>query len=204
MKIGILGCGHVSDQYFDGIRLWDSLEIVACADLDDERARAKAAQQRVRATSPDELLADPAIDLVVNLTPPLTHAEASLAAIEAGKHVWSEKPLAADVESARAVLDAAEGAGLRVGCAPDTFLGGSLQTARKVVDDGWIGRPLSAVALVSEPGYEHFHPAVESFYARGGGPPPGCPVTRSTPRRRGPSRRGRARSAWSSPRAGSG
>jgi predicted dehydrogenase len=170
VRIGILGCGHVSDQYFHGIRQWDFLEVTACADLDPVRAREKAAQHEVRATSPEELLADDEIDLVVNLTPPLAHAETSLRIIDAGKHVWSEKPLAAELESACAVVDAAAAAGVRVGCAPDTFLGGSIQTSVKLVDDGWIGRPLSAVAFVSEPGYEHFHPEVESFYARGAGP----------------------------------
>jgi predicted dehydrogenase len=171
MRVGIVGCGHVSDQYFEGIALWDFLEVVACADLEPARAEAKAEQHGVaRSCAPEALLADPEVELVVNLTPPLAHAETSLAAIEAGKHVWSEKPLAADLESARALVAAGPAHGVRLGCAPDTFLGGAVQTAVKLVDDGWIGRPGSAVAFVSEPGYEHFHPAVESFYARGGGP----------------------------------
>jgi predicted dehydrogenase len=171
MKIGILGCGHVSDQYLTGCRLFEALELVACADLDIARAEQKAAEHRVpRACSPDELNANGDVDLVVNLTPPLAHAEASLAAIESGKHVWSEKPLAASLEDARRVMDAAESAGVRLGCAPDTFLGGGVQTSMKLIDDGWIGEPVAAVAMVSEHGYEHFHPDVASFYGRGGGP----------------------------------
>jgi predicted dehydrogenase len=150
VNVGILGCGHVSDQYFEGIARFDLLEIVACADLDLARGEEKAAQHGVpRSCSPEQLLDDGDVDLVVNLTPPLAHADASLAAIAAGKHVWSEKPLAATLERAREVLTAAESAGLRVGCAPDTFLGGSIQTAIKLIDDGWIGDPVSAVAMVT-------------------------------------------------------
>jgi predicted dehydrogenase len=171
VKVGILGCGHVSDQYFEGIARSELLEIVACADLDLARAEEKAARHAVpRACAPEQLIADREVELVVNLTPPLAHADASLASIAAGKHVWSEKPLASSLDGARQVLEAADEAGVRVGCAPDTFLGGSIQTAVKLIDDGWIGEPVSGVAFVSEHGYEHFHPAVHSFYQPGGGP----------------------------------
>ncbi len=171
MKVGILGCGHVSDQYFEGISRSELLEIVACADIDPARAEAKAAQHGVpRSGTPDQLLGDGEVELVVNLTPPLSHADASLEAIAAGKHVWSEKPLAASVEAAREVLGAADEAGVLIGCAPDTFLGGSIQTAIKLIDEGWVGEAVSGVAFVTEHGYEHFHPAVHSFYEPGGGP----------------------------------
>lgn len=171
VRVGILGCGHVSDQYFAGIAARDELSLVACADLDAERAEQKAAQHRVaRARSPGELLADPEVELIVNLTPPRAHAAVSRAAIEAGKHVWSEKPLAATLDEARELVEAARAADVLLGCAPDTFLGGSLQTAIKLVRDDWIGAPVAAVAFVTEHGYEHFHPAVESFYEPGGGP----------------------------------
>ena len=146
MRVGILGCGHVSDQYFEGIARSDLLEIVACADLDLARAEEKGAQHRVpRACAPEELIGDPEVELVVNLTPPLAHADASLAAIAAGKHVWSEKPLAATLDRARDVVAAADSAAVRLGCAPDTFLGGSIQTAIKLLDEGWIGAPVSGV-----------------------------------------------------------
>lgn len=171
MNVGILGCGHVSDQYFEGVSRFEFLSVVACADLDVERARAKAAQHGVpHASSPEQMLRNADVELVVNLTPPFAHADSSLAAIAAGKHVWSEKPLAANLEHGRQVLAAADAAGVRIGCAPDTFLGGSIQTAVKLVDDGWIGDPVSGVALVSEHGYEHFHPQVQAFYEEGGGP----------------------------------
>jgi predicted dehydrogenase len=131
VRLGILGCGHVSDQYFEGIARSELLEIVACADLDLARAEEKAALHRVpRAGAPEQLITDPEVELVVNLTPPLAHADASLSSIAAGKHVWSEKPLASSLDAARQVLEAADEAGVRIGCAPDTFLGGSIQTAR--------------------------------------------------------------------------
>jgi predicted dehydrogenase len=172
MRVGILGCGHVSFQYFEGLRRFgDLVEIVACADADRNRALAQAETHSVaRVLSPEELLSDPDVELVVNLTPPLAHYEISAAAIANDKHVYSEKPLACSLAEGAQLVAAAREAGVRLGCAPDTFLGGGLQTARKLVDEGWIGRPLSAVALVSEPGYEHFHPNVDFFYGPGGGP----------------------------------
>jgi predicted dehydrogenase len=170
MRVAVLGCGHVSDLYFVGCRR-EPLELMACADLDLNRAEQKAAEHSVpRACSPEELLTDPDVDLVVNLTPPLAHADVSLAAIRAGKHVWSEKPLAATLEQAREVVEAADEAGVRVGCAPDTFLGGGLQTSMKLIDDGWIGEPVAGALCASEIGYEHFHPDVAAFYGPGGGP----------------------------------
>jgi predicted dehydrogenase len=171
INVGVLGCGHVSEQYFHGCARFDVLRLVACADVDEERAQRKAAEHGIlRAGRPDELLADAEVDLVVNLTPPRTHAETSLAIIQADKHVWSEKPLAASLGDAAKLIDAAREAGVRLGCAPDTFLGGALQTSIKLVDDGWIGEAVASTAMVSEHGYEHFHPNVEFFYEPGGGP----------------------------------
>jgi predicted dehydrogenase len=172
MRIGILGCGHVSEQYFGGIALHEHLEVVACADRDRARAGEKATEHGVPTVrAPDELLADSAVEVIVNLTPPQAHAAVSLAAIEAGKHVWSEKPLATTLDDARRLLDAADSAGVRLGCAPDTFLGAGLQTAIKLVDDGWLGETIAGgVAMVTEPGYESWHPDVASFYTKGAGP----------------------------------
>jgi predicted dehydrogenase len=172
MRIGVIGCGDVSSLYFEGLAQHDHLPVVACADLDQERAERKAARHGVaRAVAPEELLRDPAVELVVNLTPPQAHAETSMAAIEAGKHVWSEKPLATNLADGRALVSAAADAGVRLGCAPDTFLGGGIQTAVKLVDGGWLGDTIAAgVAMVSEHGYEAWHPDVASFYRKGGGP----------------------------------
>lgn len=170
LRVGLLGCGHVSDQYLEGIALRPELELVACADMDAARAEEFAAKAGARALTPDELYEDEAVDVVLNLTPPAVHVQTTRSALEAGKHVYSEKPLAITVEDGEALVQLAEERGLRLGCAPDTFLGAPLQTARRLIEDGWIGEPVGAVAFVSEPGYEHFHPDVSSFYAEGVGP----------------------------------
>ena len=170
-KVGVIGTGYISSKYLEVMRAFDVLEVVACADLDPARAREKAAQYGVpKAYSVTELLADPEVELVVNLTVPQAHAEVSLAAIEAGKSVYSEKPLAIDRESGRRVLEAARARGVRVGCAPDTFLGGGLQTCRKVLDEGTIGEPVAATAFMLNRGQEHWHPDPDFFYQPGAGP----------------------------------
>jgi predicted dehydrogenase len=171
VKVGVIGCGHVSGEYFASFPMHREIELAACADLDRELAVKQAGQFGIpKALRPDELLADPDIEIVVNLTPPTVHAEVSLAAIAAGKHVFSEKPLATTLADAEAILAAASDAGVLVGCAPSTFLGGPLQTLRKVVDDGWIGEPRAATAFFSFRGGEHWHPHIDPFYAKGAGP----------------------------------
>jgi len=170
MKIGIVGCGAISGAYFGGATHCDNLEIVACADLREEAVTARAEEFGCAAVSVADLMADPQIDLVVNLTIPRAHVEVGLAAVAAGKHVYSEKPFAVDVDEGRRLVDAAAAAGVRLGCAPDTFLGGGVQTARKVLDDGWIGKPLSGVAIMSGRGHESWHPSPAFYYDIGGGP----------------------------------
>ena len=145
VKVGIIGCGVISTQYLATIGEVDGLRLVAVADLDAARAQAVAdASTDVRALSVGALCADPLVDVVLNLTIPAAHAEVALTAIAAGKDVYGEKPLAATTAQARAVLDAAAAAGVRVGCAPDTVLGTGIQTARKAIDDGALGSPISA------------------------------------------------------------
>jgi len=169
-KIGILGCGNISNAYFTGLRKFPFLEIVGAADLDPARAAAKAVEQGVRAYSIDDLLADPAIDLIVNLTVPKAHASVNRSILRAGKHAYVEKPFALDLEEARQVLDLAKGSSLRVGCAPDTFLGGGIQTARQLLDEGAIGKPLAATANYAGHGPEAWHPDPDFFYQQGAGP----------------------------------
>lgn len=171
VKVGIVGTGNIFGAYVKGCRAFQILEIAACADTDWDKAQAKAAEFDIpRACSVEELLAEAKIQIVVNLTVPKAHAEVSLAAIEAGKHVYSEKPLAITRSDGQKVLTAAEEKGVRVGCAPDTFLGGGLQTCRKLVDDGWIGEPVAAVAFMVQHGPESWHPNPDFFYQVGGGP----------------------------------
>ena len=170
VRVGIIGCGHISQAYFNGAKLFEILEIVACADLNHEAASAKAKENGCEAQTVDELLDNPEIDLVINLTVPAVHAEVSIAALNAGKHVHCEKPLAVNLEDAKKVLDIADARKLLVGCAPDTFLGAGLQTARKMLDDGWIGDVFSGTAFMMSRGPESGHPNPAFFYEIGGGP----------------------------------
>jgi predicted dehydrogenase len=170
-RVGIVGCGNIFPAYARQMPRYAHLRVTACADLDLQRATSRAAEFSIpRACSVDELLADPAIDIVVNLTPPAVHAEVSLDAIAAGKHVYSEKPLADRLDRGEAILAAGNKAGVRVGCAPDTVLGGGIQTCRKLVEDGRIGQPVGAAAFVMSHGMEHWHPNPEFFYQPGAGP----------------------------------
>lgn len=170
VTVGLIGCGTISAAYLRAAPLFPELRIAAVADLDESRARARAEEFGLRATTVDALLADPAITVVLNLTVPAAHVPVALDAIRRGKHVYGEKPLATSTAEARTLLDAADRAGLRVGSAPDTFLGGAHQTARKLLDDGEIGRPLSGTAFMMNHGHEHWHPDPAFYYAAGGGP----------------------------------
>lgn len=171
VKIGVIGCGTISGIYLETAKRLKILETLACADLFLERAQARAAEFGVpRAYSVEELLADPEVELVINLTIPAAHADVALAALKAGKHVYNEKPLAISREDARRMLDLAQERGLLVGNAPDTFLGGGLQTCRKLIDDGWIGEPVAAFASMTGHGPERWHPDPAFFYQRGAGP----------------------------------
>ena len=168
-RIAIVGCGNISDTYFKNC-LEFGLDIAACTDMDMSRAEAKAAQFGVTARPLNEVFADPSIELIVNLTPPNAHAEISRAALNAGKHVYSEKPLAINRKDGAQLLELAQRKGLRVGCAPDTFLGAGLQTCRKLIDDGLIGEPVAAVAFMAGRGLEMWHPNPDFFYQPGAGP----------------------------------
>jgi len=168
--IGIIGCGNISEAYLKAAPTFPILDVRGVADLRPEAAQARASAFGVRAMSVKQLLADPSIEIVVNLTVPLAHVEVGLQAIEAGKHVHSEKPLGVRAIEARKLLDAAAARGLRVGCAPDTFLGGAHQTCRKLIDEGAIGAPLAGTAFFMCPGHESWHPSPAFYYAPGGGP----------------------------------
>jgi hypothetical protein len=168
--IGIIGCGNISEAYLKAAATFPILDVRGVADLRPEAAQARADAFGVKAMSVAALLADPSIEIVVNLTVPLAHVEVGLQAIEAGKHVHSEKPLGIHTKEARTLLDRAVSRGVRVGCAPDTFLGGAHQTCRKLVDEGAIGRPLAGTAFFMCPGHESWHPNPAFYYAHGGGP----------------------------------
>lgn len=170
-RVGVMGCGKSSGVYLENLPRFSNLEVVACADLQLERARAAAESHRIpRVLDPEDLLADPDIDLLLNLTVPAAHFQTTRAALRAGKHVYSEKPLTIRRRDARELMGYAAQKGLRLGCAPDTFLGAGLQTCRRLIDEGAIGEPVGATATFLSRGVEHWHPDPEAYYQKGGGP----------------------------------
>lgn len=171
LNIGIIGCGMIAPAYLRGCALFpDAVNVTACADIDEDRATQFAQRHGLRALTVADLMRDDAIDMVLNLTIPVAHAEVNLAAIAAGKHIYSEKPLATTLSDGQAIIHAAEQAGVRVGCAPDTFLGGGGQTVRHLIDTDAIGRPLAATAFMLSRGPEPWHSNPFFYYQPGGGP----------------------------------
>ena len=169
LKVGIVGCGMISDTYFQASKKFNMLEVVACSDIIPERSKAKEEMYGCKAMTNDDLFARDDIEIVVNLTPPQVHSKIAIDTLNAGKHAYSEKPFGVDSGDAAKVMALAEKKGLRVGCAPDTFLGGGLQTSRKMLDDGWIGKPIAATAMVLGRGPEKWGQA-PFFYDYGAGP----------------------------------
>ena len=169
-KVGIIGCGNISRAYARAAEKLAAIDIVTCADLSMDAATRLAEEFGYRAQTIDELLSDPEVEIVINLTIPQAHAEVNRAAMKAGKHVHCEKPFALTREDGREVLSMAARKNLYIGSAPDTFLGGGLQTCRKLIDDGALGRVTSGTAVMACPGHEHWHPNPGFYYQRGGGP----------------------------------
>ncbi|WP_213816695.1 Gfo/Idh/MocA family protein [Glaciihabitans sp. dw_435] len=169
--VGVIGAGVISSQYLDNLTVFPDLKVLFVADIDLDRAKAQAEKYGIpESGSVAELLAHPEIEIVVNLTIPAAHVEVALQALAAGKNVWTEKPFALDLESGRALLDEADRLGLRVATAPDTFLGAGLQTGFRLIEDGTIGTPLTALALMQSPGPDSWHPNPEFLFQYGGGP----------------------------------
>jgi len=170
-RIGLMGCGNISTRYLKNLARFENIEVVAVADLDESRAELQAKAFNIpRVLSPKQLYEDKEVEIVLNLTIPAAHAEVALAALRHGKSVYNEKPLAAGREAAAEIMHVASSNGLRVGCAPDTFLGAGLQTCRKLLDEGAIGTPMAAVAFMMGGGHEGWHPNPFFFYQAGGGP----------------------------------
>jgi predicted dehydrogenase len=169
--IAIAGCGNISDQYLTNLVRFPDVAVLACADLDLDRAAAQAAKYGVPHSGDlATVLAMHKVELVINLTVPAVHASVALQAIRAGKHVYGEKPFALSVREAQAVTAAATEYGVKLGNAPDTFLGAGLQTARRAVEEGRIGTPISAKATFGYPGPDAWHPSPEFLFQKGGGP----------------------------------
>ncbi|UVK38474.1 Gfo/Idh/MocA family oxidoreductase [Mesorhizobium sp. AR10] len=168
--IGIIGCGNISDAYLKASPKFPVLEIVGVADINPAAAEAKAVAYGLVAMTVDALLAEPRVEIVLNLTTPQHHVPVGLKAVAQGKHVYSEKPLATTLADAERLVAAARERGVRVGCAPDTFLGGAHQTARRLVDEGIIGTIVAGSAFMQVPGHELWHPNPDFYYQAGGGP----------------------------------
>ena len=170
-KIGVIGCGRISGTYLRTSQIFRNIEVVACSDIIIERAKEKAAEFGVpKACTVEEILADPEIEIILNLATPNAHAEVALKSLKAGKSVYNEKPLAATRGEGQQITQLAKEKELRVGGAPDTFLGGGIQTCRKLLDDGWIGKPIATTAFMTCHGHESWHPDPEFYYKVGGGP----------------------------------
>ncbi len=171
VTVGVIGCGVISDVYLKGAPRSAYIKVKSVADMRSEAAAAKAAEHGViAATSPEVLLADPDISIVINLTVPLAHATVNRAIVAAGKHVYAEKPLCASFAEAKELLALAAKAGVRVGGAPDTFMGASHQAGRRAIDEGRIGKVIAGAATALNHGMEHWHPNPDFFFIKGGGP----------------------------------
>jgi predicted dehydrogenase len=169
--IAIVGCGNISNQYLTNLKKFPDVSVLFCADIDETRAKKQAQAYDVPAAGTvEQAFAHDDVRLVVNLTIPSAHAEVAAAAIDAGKHVWNEKPLTLDVAAGQALLDQAKKRCVRIGCAPDTVLGAGIQSARRLIDSGAIGTPISALTLLQGPGPESWHPDPEFLFAVGAGP----------------------------------
>jgi len=168
--VGLVGCGVIARNYVRGAAGFETFDLVACADLDTATAEAFAVEHGLRACSVDALVEDPRLDAILNLTPPVAHAAITRSALAHGKHVYSEKPLATSVAAARDLVAEAAARELRLGCAPDTFLGSAYETGRELIERGAIGEPLGATATLLAGGPDSWHPNADAFYRDGGGP----------------------------------
>lgn len=170
LGVGVVGAGAIAPPYYMAMSAWPQLDLICCTSRGMDSARAAAAKYGIEAVSFDAMLADPAIDAIVNLTPLQAHYATSKAILEAGKHLYSEKPLAASLDEARELIEIAAARGLRIGCAPDTFFGSAHQEARAAIDGGAIGTPIGGAIHLGAGGVEMWHPHPEPYYGIGGGP----------------------------------
>ena len=171
VKVGVIGTGAISGAYLGMAKQLPIVEIAACADLNTESAKAKAAEFGIpKICTVDEIFTDPSLQIVLNLTIPKAHVPVGIRAIEAGKHTYAEKPLGVNFDEGKQLIDLATAKKLRVGCAPDTFLGAGIQTARQLIDAGAIGQPIAFTAFMLSRGHENWHPSPEFYYQPGGGP----------------------------------
>jgi len=171
LRVGIIGIGNISGIYFKNLAAFEATTVIAVADIDRSRAEAAATANGVpNVLTPEELVAHPDVDLVLNLTIPAAHGPVALSAVKNGKHVYNEKPLSVSLAQAEELVETAKAKGVRVGCAPDTFMGQGIQTAIDALNSGVIGDPIGATAAMRSHGPESWHPSPEFFFKPGGGP----------------------------------
>ena len=169
-NIGLIGCGNIAETYFRAQDYFNNIKFVACADKFPEVSKKCAEQYNIKSLTVDEIIHDTNVDIILNLTIPQAHFEISKLALEAGKHVYSEKPMSIKYDEANELVNLAKDNNLYIGNAPDTFLGGGGQVARKFIDDGDIGKVLTGNFIFAFPGVQEFHPNPESWFQSGGGP----------------------------------
>ncbi|WP_105618800.1 Gfo/Idh/MocA family protein [Vallitalea okinawensis] len=171
LNVGIIGCGNISSIYLDNLHdVFDNICLVGCADLNEEAAKSQAEKYNIEHIHLDNMYTREDIDIILNLTNPKAHYHVAKRALENGKHTYAEKPLTITLEEGQELIDLANSKGLKIGCAPDTFLGAGIQTCRKLIDDGWIGEPIAATANMMCHGHESWHPNPDFYYQLGGGP----------------------------------
>ncbi len=170
LNVALVGCGNISGAYLKNIAKLPNLRLVSVSDVNETAARKVGGEQAVPVRPLAHVLKDDDVDLVLNLTPPQMHAPLTVEALEAGKHVYLEKPFAVSLEEADEMLETAGRTGRRIGSAPDTVLGTGIQTARWLIDHGEIGQPVAATAFMLSPGHEGWHPNPGFYYLDGGGP----------------------------------
>lgn len=170
LGVGIVGAGVISGQYLSNISRLSNLHLVGFSDLNQSRAQSIAAQHGVKAFEGDSIYSSSDVDIILNLTLPQSHAAVNLKALNNGKHVYLEKPFALTMEEAAPVIELAKKNRLRIGCAPDTFLGTGVQTSKFLLEHGAIGTPFAASAFWSAPGHELWHPNPQFYYLNGAGP----------------------------------
>jgi len=171
MKVGVIGCGNIADIHFKNSKQYfNNFEIIACADINEKASQSYAEKYNIHQLSVEDLLANKEIELVINLTIPNVHYEVSKSILEANKHSYSEKPLSIEFEDGKKLNTIAKDRNVYVGCAPDTFLGAGIQTARKILDENKIGKVHLGSISMAVPGHEVWHPNPDFYYKYGGGP----------------------------------
>jgi len=171
MKVGVIGCGNIADIYLKNSKQYfNNFKIVACADIKEEASKKFAEKYNIQQMSVDDLLADSKIKFIINLTIPNVHYEVSKSILKAKKHSYSEKPLSIEFKDGQELINIAKENDVYLGCAPDTFLGAGIQTARKIIDENEIGKIQLGSIAMAVPGHEIWHPNPDFYYQYGGGP----------------------------------